>query len=80
MYLGGDLDDACHALANPLTVYVKANKTGDFVSQREAEEKATYFHTPTAHIYNCLFVGYNGRDLSSSLSRLHLKLVKKLTA
>ena len=66
-----------YSLSNPISIYIKSKGT-DFLAQREMANCDAFKNLSTAHIYNCLFVGFAGRDLSSALSRFHLKLSNKL--
>lgn len=66
-----------YSLGQVLSVIVKKSH-GDPTVYAEKLNKESFMAKPTAHIYNILFVGFEGRELTTSLSKLYLKLKTKL--
>lgn len=74
-YIG--VENPSYVLEKPLYIYIKRQQ-GDFTSQINTANKEGFMSVPCAWIYDFLFVGFDGRDLSSSLSKYHLKLENRL--
>ena len=72
-----NVENPSYVLEKPLYISVKKQQS-DFASQINVANKEGFVTVPCAWIYDFLFVGFDGRDLSSSLSKYHLKLETKL--
>lgn len=66
-----------YGLGQVLYVAIKKMNSNN-ISYIEKINKEAFLSKPTAHIYNILFVGFEGRELTSSLSKVYLKLKNKL--
>lgn len=72
-----NIENPSYVLKKPLCIYIKKQQ-GDFAAQINAANKEGFASVPCAWIYDFLFVCFDGRDLSSSLSKYHLRLENKL--
>ena len=66
-----------YGLGQVLYVAIKKMNSNN-ISYIEKINKEAFLSKPVAHIYNILFVGFEGRELTSSLSKVYLKLKNKL--
>lgn len=66
-----------YSLATVIGVELKSN-TRDFDRMQELSTKESFLNRSTAAIYNILFVCMDGYDMTTVLSKYHLKLRNKL--